>query len=253
MTTYSSKLCLSGLLLAFGMFGLGESASGVTTRYWDCCKPSCAWPGKAQVSKPVNTCNIGDQYDYNSNAQSGCGGGSAYSCSNQEPWAVNDGLAYGFAAVKLAGKSEWDWCCACYRYVQHIHAFHRSQIRNINAKTIVQYSLTFTSGAVAGKTMIVQATNTGGDLGQNHFDLAIPGGGVGIFNGCSQQWGGINLGNRFGGFVDRSQCATLSAQWQGGCYWRFDWFKNADNPSVEFEEVSCPQAMIDRTGCGRWS
>ena len=101
--------------------------------------------------------------------------------------------------------------------------------------------------------MIVQATNTGGDLGQNHFDLAIPGGGVGLFNGCSQQWGGINLGNQYGGFTDRSQCATLPAQWQGGCYWRFDWFNNADNPSVEFEEVSCPQAMIDRTGCGRWS
>lgn len=118
MTTFAPKLCLFGLFLAFGMFGLGEPASGVTTRYWDCCKPSCAWPGKAQVSKAVNTCNIGDQYDYNSNAQSGCGGGSAYSCSIQEPWAVNDGLAYGFAAVKLAGMSEWDWCCACYRYVK---------------------------------------------------------------------------------------------------------------------------------------
>ncbi|CAE6439056.1 unnamed protein product [Rhizoctonia solani] len=27
--------------------------------------------------------------------------------------------------------------------------------------------------------MIVQATNTGGDLGNNHFDLMVPGGGVG--------------------------------------------------------------------------
>jgi Glycosyl hydrolase family 45 len=115
------------------------------------------------------------------------------------------------------------------------------------------YRLTFTSGAVAGKTMIVQATNTGGDLGENHFDLAMPGGGVGLFNGCSRQWGGIDLGNQNGGFYDRSQCATLPWQWQQACYWRFDWFRNADNPNVEFEEVSCPQAMIDRTGCGRWS
>lgn len=113
--------------------------------------------------------------------------------------------------------------------------------------------LTFTSGAVAGKTMIVQATNTGGDLGENHFDLAIPGGGVGMFDACSQQWGGINLGNRYGGFTDRWQCSTLPWQWQQACYWRFDWFRNADNPNVEFEEVACPQAMIDRTGCGRWS
>jgi hypothetical protein len=35
--------------------------------------------------------------------------------------------------------------------------------------------LTFTSGPVKGKRMIVQTTNTGGDLGQNHFDIAMPG------------------------------------------------------------------------------
>lgn len=68
-------------------------------------------------------------------------------CSNQIPWAVNDSLAYGYAAVNIQGGSESSWCCACYQ-------------------------LTFTSGAVAGKKMIVQATNTGGDLGSNQFDLA---------------------------------------------------------------------------------
>jgi hypothetical protein len=50
----------------------------------------------------------------------------------------------------------------------------------------------FTSGPVAGKKMVVQATNTGGDLGENHFDLLIPGGGVGIFNGCPAQYGSWN-------------------------------------------------------------
>jgi hypothetical protein len=35
--------------------------------------------------------------------------------------------------------------------------------------------LTFTSGPVSGKKMIVQTTNTGGDLGNNHFDIAMPG------------------------------------------------------------------------------
>jgi len=40
--------------------------------------------------------------------------------------------------------------------------------------------------------MIVQATNTGGDLGSNHFDLMIPGGGVGLFDGCSRQYGSFN-------------------------------------------------------------
>ena len=32
-------------------------------------------------------------------------------------------------------------------------------------------------------------TNKGGDLGKNHFDVMIPGGGFGIFNGCAAQSG----------------------------------------------------------------
>lgn len=69
-------------------------------------------------------------------------------CTNQMPWAVSDTLSYGFAATTIAGGSESSWCCACYQ-------------------------LTFTSGPVAGKQMIVQATNTGGDLSSNQFDIAV--------------------------------------------------------------------------------
>ncbi|KAL5320342.1 hypothetical protein ACEPPN_011143, partial [Leptodophora sp. 'Broadleaf-Isolate-01'] len=91
--------------------------TAVTTRYWDCCKPSCAWPDKAQVSEPVRTCNKNDKWPttgVDPNAASSCDGGDAYACSNLGPWAVNEDLAYGFAAAKLEGKGERDWCCACY-------------------------------------------------------------------------------------------------------------------------------------------
>lgn len=54
-------------------------------------------------------------------------------CSDQSPFAVTDDLAYGYAAVNIAGGSEASWCCAC-------------------------YELTFTSTVLAGKKMIVQAT-----------------------------------------------------------------------------------------------
>lgn len=83
-------------------------------------------------------------------------------CNNNQPIEISDELAYGFAAASISGQSESDWCCAC-------------------------YELTFTSGPVEGKKMVVQITNTGGDLGNNHFDLQLPGGGVGLFNGCSSQ------------------------------------------------------------------
>ena len=128
------------------------SGSGTTTRYWDCCKPSCGWPGKANLasgSNPVTSCNANDEPITNYNAVSGCNsGGSTYMCTTQEPWAVSEDLAYGFAATSIAGGTEATWCCAC-------------------------YELTFTSGPVAGKKMIVQATNSGGDLGSNQFDLAV--------------------------------------------------------------------------------
>ena len=114
------------------------SGSGVTTRYWDCCKPSCAWSSKATLasgSGPVGTCDVKDSplSDPTGNAASGCSGGTSYMCSDQSPFAVTDDLAYGYAAVNIAGGSEASWCCAC-------------------------YELTFTSTALAGKKMIVQAT-----------------------------------------------------------------------------------------------
>ncbi|KAB2576271.1 putative endoglucanase type K [Lasiodiplodia theobromae] len=202
------------------------AASGVTTRYWDCCKPSCAWSEKASVTSPVGTCDINDNPITDVDAKSSCDGGEAYYCSNQSPWAIDDSLSYGFAAAKLSGKSESDWCCGCYK-------------------------LTFTSTAVSGKSMIVQITNTGGDLGDNHFDLAMPGGGVGIFDGCTKEWGGIDMGNQYGGFSSRSQCDNLPAKFKDGCYWRFDWFENADNPTVDWEEVACPSELTAKTGCSR--
>ncbi|PBP21597.1 glycosyl hydrolase family 45 [Diplocarpon rosae] len=167
-------------------------------------------------------------------------------CSNQTPWAVSDTLAYGFVATTIAGGTEASWCCAC-------------------------YELTFTSGPVAGKQMVVQATNTGGDLGSNQFDIAvgfrllktrndaetdgsqIPGGGFGSFNGCTAEWGtpSTGWGAQYGGITTRSQCDALPAKLRAGCYWRFDWFQNADNPAATFQQVACPAALTARSGCVR--
>jgi len=111
---FSTLISLS--LLSLALITPTVAQNGVTTRYWDCCKPSCSWPGKASVSEPVRTCNKQDVFPspLNPNAVSACGGGTAYQCSNNGPWAVNANLAYGFAAAKLAGKGESNWCCACY-------------------------------------------------------------------------------------------------------------------------------------------
>ena len=113
-----------------------QSGSGRTTRYWlahnllfvyallilivsflrnrDCCKPSCSWSGKAQVNQPVQSCNAQGSKLTDANARSGCDGGGAFACTDNSPWAINSGLAYGFAAVSISGSNEGAWCCECY-------------------------------------------------------------------------------------------------------------------------------------------
>jgi hypothetical protein len=67
---------------------------------------------------------------------------------------------------------------------------------------------------------MMQATNTGGDVGVGQFDLLMPGGGVGLFNGCQPQWGAPadGWGDRYGGVQNRDGCYQLPAQLQPGCY-----------------------------------
>jgi hypothetical protein len=112
--------------------------------------------------------------------------------------------------------------------------------------------LTFTSGPIAGKVMIVQVTNTGGDLGNNHFDLQMPGGGFDLFDGCTNQFGSSsNWGAQYGGVSSRADCDNLPAVLQSGCYWRFDWFMNAHNPTISFKQVTCPSVLTANTQCIR--
>jgi hypothetical protein len=132
---------------------LNYSGEAITTRYWDCCKPSCAWPEKAEVNKPVLSCTA-DNKPTDIQAGTACGtGGTAFGCSNQQPWAVNDTFSYGFAGAwimpNLMSGIEGGWCCACYQ-------------------------LDFTSDPLRGKTLIVQASNSAYDVTTtNRFSLAV--------------------------------------------------------------------------------
>lgn len=120
------------------------------------------------------------------------------------------------------------------------------------ANILSRLTFTSTSLATSGKTMIVQATNTGGDLGSNQFDLAMPGGGVGIYNGCTDEWGAPSSGwgAQYGG-ISTDTCSTFPTALQSGCGFRFDWFEGADNPSVDFEQVTCPSELTAKTNCVR--
>lgn len=213
-------------------YPVGEE-EGVTTRYYDCCKPSCSWPGKADVLQPVNHCSVdGVTLIPDFEAPSACQKdvvGTAHMCESQQPWAISDSLSYGFAAAALPG-GESESCCKC-------------------------YALTFTDPPIRGKQLVVQVTNTGADVGSNQFDLQIPGGGVGIFDACTNMYGlpaGSNgWGKQYGGILSIEDCETFPESLKEGCKWRFNWLLGADNPKMKFAEVECPKELTDITGCIR--
>jgi hypothetical protein len=180
------------------------------------------------VTAPAKSCAKDGTTSVASNLQNVCSGGQSFACNSNQPWAVNTSVSYGFASASLLGKSESDTSCAC-------------------------YALQFTSGAVIGKTFVAQVINADSVAGSNSFSLMIPGGGVGIFNGCTAQWAAPadGWGARYGGITSKSQCAQLPASLQSGCNWRFDWFQNADNPNVSFRRVKCPAELIAKSGCKR--
>jgi len=110
----------------------------------------------------------------------------------------------------------------------------------------------FTSDPVIGKEMIVQVINTAYSS-NNIFVLQIPGGGWATSsNGCSSQFNGsYSWGNQYNGISNRSACANLPNSLQAGCYWRFDWLMNANDPTVSFTQVECPSVLTSITGCVR--
>ncbi|CAH1156032.1 unnamed protein product [Phaedon cochleariae] len=209
----------------------GKSGDGVTTRYWDCCKPSCAWADHTTYTKgghPAASCLADGNTVADPNIHSGCReNGDAYLCNNQQPIFVNSSLYYGFAAASFTGGEDYSWCCTC-------------------------MLLSF-KGQLAGKQFLVQVVNTGSPLAVNQFDLQIPGGGVGLYaDGCAKQWDAdpnTGWGDRVMGVSSIEGCEELPQELQPGCRFRFEFLEGVDNPPVTFYQVECPAEIVALTGC----
>lgn len=232
---------------------------GYATRYWDCCKPHCGWSGNVpSLVAPLQSCAVNNTRLGDLTAASSCDGGNAHMCWGMAPFAVSDTLAYGYAAT-----SSGDVCGRCYQ-LQFTGSSHNSPGDPGSA-------------ALLGKTMIVQATNIGYDVGGGQFDILVPGGGVGAFNACSAQWGVSNseLGAQYGGLLaackqELGYNASLAqykscligrcnsvfgtrglTELQKACTWYADWFQAADNPALKYKEVACPAELTSRSGMNR--
>ncbi|MCQ2102196.1 MAG: glycosyl hydrolase family 5 [Fibrobacter sp.] len=223
----------------------GRTGSGFASRYWDCCKPSCAWPGKG--GKQATACSVSGSKLSDANATSTCNGGSAGTCVSQIPMVVNDTLAYAYAAVPAKDGGQCGKCFAL--------AFTGKG----------KYETKANHKALAGKTLIVMASNIGEDVAQGQFDIMIPGGGVGLFNGCAAYgWG--NMGAQYGGLLTECEksagtagdiktkrkeclaekCASTfknDATAKEGCMFLATWYEAAGNPTHNYREVECPPEL----------
>jgi len=223
-----------------------------TTGYWDCCKPSCSWPGKGRVNRPTLSCEAGTGRKLtDSNVASVCDGGSAASCADNRPFMVRPRLSMGFSAVAVSGSHGLTGdanCGQCYE-LKFIDQRHRDG------------SWGGSHPDLAGKSMVVQVTNIGYDVNGDHsFDLQIPGAGQGIFtNGCPAQFEGYASGdfdcdNNYGGCFERSGCTRLPEALRAGCEWRYDWYHwfkaggQTNNPFVDFRRVRCPEHLTNVSG-----
>ncbi|KFY97224.1 hypothetical protein V498_02186 [Pseudogymnoascus sp. VKM F-4517 (FW-2822)] len=239
MTNLSRSLRHTFTLLLFALVFSSVDAisdvfgpsTAVTSRYWDCCKPSCGWADKGDFvdKSPVQSCDINANPLLDVTQGTGCNGGNAFGCASNSPWAVNDTFSYGFVGTFLIGGDESSWCCSCFQ-------------------------LNFTSGAVKGKSMIVQASNTNYDSpGANVFTLGIPGGNTSYAGACAIEYNVPNsvFGTENVGVSNRTDCDDFPAALKPGCQWRFDWFKDAVEPNVEYKRVACPKVLTDITHCKR--
>ncbi len=261
---------------------LNNGATGWSSRYWDACKPHCSWPGNVDTTSEASyqaglttarNCNIHDveipTYTLSYNVQqywmgyqgttSACssdrGGGSngAFVCTDMAPVAVNDTLSYGFVAAPGSGNAG---CGKCY-HIQFNGGNHANDVKAAHK-------------ALAGKHMIVMASNIGYDVEEGQFDMMVPGGGVGLYDALSTMVSGSNVqwGAQFGGFLSYCQqslgydntvakyqecvkdmCAAAFTGYDNllrGCNWFADWYMTADNPTYNWEEIECPQYLIDK-------
>lgn len=211
-------------------------------------------------SKGLERYWVGIQNTPNACQEASPASGGGFTCTDMAPVAVNDTLAYAF----VAGSDATTSCGKCF-HLQYDGSFKDADGNNAPKAT---------HKALKGKHIIVMASNIGHDVKPGQFDLMVPGGGPGIFNALQLQITkpGIEWGATYGGFLTYCQngekCGydgTLDCYQTcvkemcdaafgdsnypnllRGCHWFADWFMAADNPTYQWEEVDCPQYLVDK-------
>ena len=229
----------------------GASGSGFASRYWDCCMPSCSW-NENSGGNPAKVCDSRGKNPTGNGSGSVCSGGGGATCTSQIPFTVDGCEEYGFAFAAVPA-SNGGQCGKCFQLTFTGEGHYNST--NANTRKLKSKN----------KKLIVMATNIGGDVQQGQFDILIPGGGVGMFNGCSQMgWGA--QGEQYGGLLSDceketsykagsyAKCLTEKcnkafgndSEAKKGCMFLVEWMEAAGNPEHNYVEVECPEVLKSR-------
>ena len=235
------------IILIITLLGVILCKEGYATRYWDCCKPSCSWTGNAGAGNEAKQCDKSMNLISDYSAASMCDGGPATTCLSQIPWSEGN-TGYAFAATP-GGSGD---CGKCYKLKFTGEGKYETKLNHQKLKD---------------KTLIVMASNIGYDVAGGQFDVMIPGGGVGLFNGCNDILKGTSLGAQYGGllsdcetevgysgsdediYTNRKSCLTKkcegfsNTQAKKGCKFLADFMEAAGNPKVDYESTSCPSSL----------
>ena len=225
----------------------GNGGSGWATRYWDCCAPHCSWPEHGH-GNPSKTCDAKGKNPMGGGG-SICSGGQQATCLSQIPFTIDGCTEMGFAFAAVPASNGGD-CGKCFQLT-------------FTGKG--KYSTDDNHRYIKGKKLIIMTTNIGGDVQQGQFDIMIPGGGVGMFNGCSQMgWG--PQGEQYGGLLSDCEkeknykpAATLTclkekcnsvfsndSQAKQGCLFLAEFMHGAGNPLHDYVEVECPDVLKNK-------
>ncbi len=234
----------------------GLSGYGWASRYWDCCKPSCSWSDNAGWGNEARECDVNQNVLSNKYARSLCeNGGESTTCLSQSPFTINgcDQLGFAFAAVP-AGKGVCGRCFA------------------LEFTGEGKYESRKNHKALLGKKLIVMASNIGYDVAGGQFDILIPGGGEGYYQGkCGNVLGNIGA-TQYGGllsdcensvgwalsdddmYTQRKQCLVNKcnsvfankSRAKQGCLFLANFLEAAGNPVLKYYEIECPQVLKDK-------
>jgi len=233
----------------------GYSGSGFASRYWDCCKPSCSWTANAGNGNECKQCDAKGKTISDKNARSMCEGGPATTCLSQAPFTVSGCSNMGFAFAAVPGASS-SFCGRCFELTFTGQGKYETKLNHKKLK---------------GKKLIVMASNIGYDVAGGQFDVMIPGGGVGYYNGCAGIFGN-NLGAQYGGLLSdcenqvgwsgsddqiysaRKSCLSQkcnsvfgsNSQAKNGCLFLANFLEAAGNPLHTFKEVKCPTELSSK-------